>query len=79
MADFAAFALALRAAREQAGLSQTELGAALGHTQAWCSRIEAGTRDPSLADLELLSYRFGLTLEAGRWHLPAVSTSGIAL
>lgn len=73
---FPSFAHVVREARSETGLSQTEFAATLGRTQGWCSRIESGDRDPSLADLELLSHRFGVRLEDGRWDLSASVTPG---
>lgn len=70
-----AFPVAVRAIRQMHQLSQADLAAELGHSQGWCSRIEAGDREPSLADLELLSHRYGLRLEHGEWHVGVLTTS----
>ena len=37
-----AYGRRLRSARETAGLSQQELGQAIGHTQSYVSKVEAG-------------------------------------
>lgn len=48
--------------RENAGLSQRELATKPGCTYAYISRIEAGTRDPSMKALRLLAPRLGVSV-----------------
>src|SRR5436309_1370031 len=60
--DPAAVGRRLRAAREQAGISQRAL-AFPGCSPAYLSRIEAGDRTPSLQVLRELARRLGVTEE----------------
>jgi len=55
-------AAAIRSARRHAGLSQTELAARAGTSQATVSAYEGDTREPSLATLDRL-------LAASGWRL----------
>lgn len=75
MSDGLMFPHAVRVLRERAGMSQAAFAARLGHGQVWCSRIEAGEREPTLQDLEYLSFHYGLTIEEGQWRLPVTGGS----
>lgn len=57
----------LRAARERAGLTQSELADRSGTSQATISAYESGTKEPSVATLERLLAAAGarLTVQAG--------------
>ena len=44
----------LRSRRESLHLSQQAVASAIGKTQVWLSYLEAGKRNPRLADLDLL-------------------------
>jgi transcriptional regulator with XRE-family HTH domain len=62
---------AIRARREQIGLSQTDLAEALGVTKSLLSHIEAGKRQPTPAQIAMLAHTLRLppdllTLGAGR-------------
>lgn len=54
---------ALRARREELGLTQSRTAAAIGKTQTWLSYLEAGKRNPRLGDLELLLLALHMRLE----------------
>lgn len=64
---------ALRAIREQHGLTQVELASACGHKQSWCSLVERGVKDLTSRDLVLLSHMYGLQLTHGEWSVRAPS------
>jgi len=55
-------ALNIRRARERASLSQADLGAAIGLTQAQISKIEKGQSEPTLKNLSLIAERLGIPL-----------------
>ena len=55
-------ASALRAARERAGLSQSELAKAAGTSQPAVSEIERGRRQPTVARFDLLLRACGASL-----------------
>lgn len=48
----------LKELREEKGLTQTELGKALGFTQAAIAKWEAGTRSPNIDNMILLAKYF---------------------
>lgn len=52
---YAAFLLLLRQAREEAGLTQAELGEAVGRSQTWVSKCELGERRVDIIELEDLA------------------------
>lgn len=54
--------IAIRDAREEAGLSQTELAARIGIAQSALSRIEAGRANLTLGTLQRVSDALGLPL-----------------
>ena len=57
--------IAIRDAREEAGLSQTELAARVGITQPALSRIEAGRVDLTLGTLQRVADALGVPLTLG--------------
>jgi transcriptional regulator with XRE-family HTH domain len=60
----AEFARRLREARRRAGLSQAALGARLGMTQAYVSRVERGAQNISLSACEAFADAVGCTFSA---------------
>ena len=69
----------LRAAREVRGLSQRELGARIGFTQAHISKFESGRVDLRLSSLVELSRGLGLeVMLVQRRSVPAVMALGLA-
>lgn len=54
--------LSIRDRREQLGRSQANVAASVGRTQAWLSYVEAGKREPRLADLDALLRELGMAL-----------------
>lgn len=57
--------IAIRDAREEAGLSQTELAARIGIAQSALSRIEAGRANLTLGTLQRVTDALGLPLTLG--------------
>ena len=57
--------IAIRDAREKAGLSQTELAARIGIAQSALSRIEAGRANLTLGTLQRVTDALGLPLKLG--------------
>ncbi len=55
--------LCLRRRREELGLSQASVAEQVGKTQTWVSYLEAGKRNPDLADLDRLLRALDLRLE----------------
>lgn len=55
--------LRLRALRQQRGMSQTELGTALGLTQSNVSAIERGTRGPTLHQVAKFAKVLGVSTD----------------
>jgi len=53
----------LRALREEAGLTQAELGARLGINRATVSRYEKGEREPEQLTLKRIAQIFAVTLD----------------
>lgn len=53
----------LRRAREAAGLTQTDLGVAVGVTPQMINRIEAGTKLPSLPLTAAIAEALGTTVD----------------
>jgi transcriptional regulator with XRE-family HTH domain len=53
----------LRKARKEAGLNQTELGARLGETQSFISKVERGERRLDLVELDAFCKALGVSLE----------------
>ena len=64
----------LRAAREQAGLTQRELARRSGTSQSVVARIEQGRTDPSSATLARLLAAAGYELRAELIPLPVADT-----
>lgn len=60
----AAFADALRDARQQAGLTQEELAFRAGVSARFISFLETGKRQPSLSALAAVSTGLGISLSA---------------
>ena len=56
----------VKTAREAAGLSQYEVAAAIGVTQAAYSYIERDMRDPSLSIVVRLAKTLGVSID--RWY-----------
>ncbi len=54
--------IAIRGAREEAGLSQTELAARIGIAQSALSRIEVGRTNLTLGTLQRVTDALGLSL-----------------
>lgn len=52
----------LRLARERKGVSQARLAARVGTSQQWLSKLERGTANPTLADVERFFTGLGLRL-----------------
>lgn len=57
--------IAIRDARGEAGLSQTELAARIGIAQSALSRIEAGRANLTLGTLQRVTDALGLSLKLG--------------
>jgi len=57
--------IAIRDAREEAGLSQTELAARIGIAQSALSRIEAGRANLTLGTLQRVTRALGVSLTLG--------------
>ena len=57
--------IAIRDAREEAGLSQTELAARIGIAQSALSRIEAGRANLTLGTLQRVTDALGVSLTLG--------------
>lgn len=57
--------IAIRDAREEAGLSQTELAARIGIAQSALSRIEAGRANLTLGTLQRVTDALGVPLSIG--------------
>lgn len=68
-----AFGLALRAAREKAGLSQEELGYRSLVDRTFISRTESGTRQPALTTV----FRFAKALGVAPSDLVAITEKHI--
>lgn len=56
------YAKAIRIIRSARGLSQKELSELIGYTPAYISRIEKGTRIPSIDVLQRISDRLGIPM-----------------
>ena len=52
----------LRRAREEAGLTQEDLGGRLGQTQSWVSKVERGERRLDVVELKAFCTHLGLSL-----------------
>jgi transcriptional regulator with XRE-family HTH domain len=61
--DVAALGRAVRAIREEHGISQVQLAADTGLTQSWISHVERGRRNPSWSNVVRLAE--GLAVSAG--------------
>ncbi|MHB1587405.1 MAG: helix-turn-helix domain-containing protein [Acidiferrobacteraceae bacterium] len=57
------FRACLRQAREQAGLTQSDLAGRLGETQTFVSKCERGERRIDLVELQEFCKAMGITLE----------------
>lgn len=57
--------IAIHDAREEAGLSQTELAARIGIAQSALSRIEAGRANLTLGTLQRVTDALGVSLKLG--------------
>lgn len=70
------FATALRAMRQDAGMSQRDLGERSGVSAAAISRIEAGERTPTLGTVCALSEALRLVVVVDEGHLTIERRSG---
>jgi transcriptional regulator with XRE-family HTH domain len=60
--DLHALGRAVRAIREEAGLTQVELAKATGLQQTWVSHVEAGRRNPSWSNIVRLAAGLGVSV-----------------
>lgn len=60
---YRAFIVRLRQAREEAGLTQTELALAVGRSQTWLSKCELGERRVDVIELEDLAIALGKPMD----------------
>jgi len=60
----AALAYALRARREQAGMTQMQLAVAIGGSEVAVRRLERGVQTPTVTTMILLAKALGITPEA---------------
>lgn len=60
---YRAFIKRLRQARVEAGLTQLELGEAIGRSQTWVSKCELGERRVDFVELQDLASALGKPLE----------------
>lgn len=73
--DSAALGRAVRAIREERGISQVELANSTGLTQSWISHVERGARNPSWSNVVRLAAGLGVSVAElakraeGRDHL----------
>lgn len=61
-AEYAAVLRLLKAARERAGLTQTDLAKRLGQTQSQVSKIERGDRRLDIIQIRTMLRHFSVTL-----------------
>lgn len=61
-ADLLALGRAVRAIREERGLSQVQLAEAAGFMQSWISNVEHGRRNPSWSNVVRLSQGLGVAV-----------------
>lgn len=62
--DQLALGEAVRAIREERGLSQVQLAEATGFIQAWISHVERGRRNPSWSNVVRLAGGLGVSVSA---------------
>lgn len=60
--DAAALGRAVRAIRDERGISQTQLAEATGFMQSWISQIERGRRNPSWNNVARLAEGLGVSV-----------------
>ncbi|MHB8243121.1 MAG: helix-turn-helix domain-containing protein [Solirubrobacteraceae bacterium] len=60
--DAVALGRAVRAVRDERGISQVQLAADTGFMQSWISQIEHGRRNPSWSNVVRLSQGLGVSL-----------------
>jgi transcriptional regulator with XRE-family HTH domain len=60
--DLLAFGRAIRAIRNEKGISQNHLAEATGFTQGWISDTENGKRNPSWTNIGRLAYGLGVSI-----------------
>jgi transcriptional regulator with XRE-family HTH domain len=58
--DLPALGRAVRALREEGGISQVKLAAATGFRQSWISQVEHGKRNPSWTNVVRLAEGLGV-------------------
>lgn len=61
------FRVRLRAAREEAGLSQTEVARRLKKTQSWVSKCESGERRVDIIELSRFARLYAKPID---WFVP---------
>jgi ribosome-binding protein aMBF1 (putative translation factor) len=59
---YAVFLTVLKKAREDAGLTQTQLAQKIGETQTFISKCERGERRVDVVELRTFCHAFGLSL-----------------
>jgi len=63
-----AFGHAVRAIREERGISQVQLAEATGFIQSWISHVERGARNPSWSNVVRLAKGLGVSVaELAAW------------
>ncbi len=60
--DAAALGMAVRAIRDEQGLSQVQLAERSGFIQAWISHVERGRRNPSFNNVVRLASGLGVSV-----------------
>jgi transcriptional regulator with XRE-family HTH domain len=60
--DPAALGRAVRAIREERGISQTQLAETTGFMQSWISQVERGRRNPSWSNVGRLAGGLGVSV-----------------
>ena len=60
--DQHALGRAVRAIRDERGISQVQLAAATGFMQSWISQVEHGRRNPSWSNVVRLAEGLGISL-----------------
>ncbi|MGA9313110.1 MAG: helix-turn-helix transcriptional regulator [Solirubrobacteraceae bacterium] len=74
----AALGLAVKARREQLGLTQEQMANNTGIHQRWISNVETGKRNPSYASLRRLAAGLDLTASELLSHAERIEASGLA-
>jgi transcriptional regulator with XRE-family HTH domain len=74
----AALGLAVKARREQLGLTQEQMANNTGIHQRWISNVETGKRNPSYGSLRRLAAGLDLTASELLSHAERIEASGLA-